>query len=326
MIFKEEDVLFERLSPTEFEELCFDLLLRVGFQNLVWRRGGADQGRDIEGKYIVNNQLVGSIEEKWFFECKHYTNGVPVEQLITKIAWADAEKPNHLVIFTTSYLSNSSRQWIEKIQKDKQYKIHIIENKLIKYLLINTFPELIEKYFVDKYEKLLLETMKNWLIHDILPNPPILSLFSRQIDFEKLCINEVTFLWNSYKFLTDEINDWKLEEKYEPFSLEFLDSYLINYSNCNSSIIKDDADIKLINYTYSGSDQDSKYKECFRAKILYNNTLSLYSFIRNKEDKGIEVLINANSSFTSKIRYVGCNARNELEIVFKLIHEEFDFA
>jgi len=52
MKFKEEDVNFDRLSPDDFEELCFDLLLRMGYKNLVWRQGGADQGRDIEGKYI----------------------------------------------------------------------------------------------------------------------------------------------------------------------------------------------------------------------------------------------------------------------------------
>ncbi|KTS70912.1 hypothetical protein NS115_24560, partial [Paenibacillus jamilae] len=138
MLFKEEDIQFERITPRKFEELCFDILLRMGYQSLIWRQGGADQGRDIEGKFIVNNQLVGTIEERWFFECKHYTNGVPVEQISTKIAWADAEGPNHFVLFTSSYLSNSSRQWLEKMQKGRPYKIHIIEGKIIKHLIVNT--------------------------------------------------------------------------------------------------------------------------------------------------------------------------------------------
>lgn len=156
MLFKEEDIQFGRITPREFEELCFDILLKMGYQSLIWRQGGADQGRDIEGKFIVNNQLVGTIEEKWFFECKHYTNGVPVEQISTKIAWADAEKPNHIILFVSSYLSSSSRHWLEKMQGDRQYKIHIIEGKLIKNIILNSFPDLIDKYFVNKYENYYL--------------------------------------------------------------------------------------------------------------------------------------------------------------------------
>lgn len=46
-------VRFDGLSPTDFEEFCFDLLIEVGFVNVDWRKGTpkasspSDRGRDI---------------------------------------------------------------------------------------------------------------------------------------------------------------------------------------------------------------------------------------------------------------------------------------
>jgi hypothetical protein len=77
MIFTEEDVDFEKIDDKEFEELCFDLLLKFGYQSLIWRQGGADSGRDIEANYAVVNPLIGSYIERWFIECKKYSGGVP---------------------------------------------------------------------------------------------------------------------------------------------------------------------------------------------------------------------------------------------------------
>lgn len=60
MIFEEQDIDFLRLSPQQFEEMCFDLLLSLGYQELVWRQGGSDNGRDLEGFYSVDNPLIGT--------------------------------------------------------------------------------------------------------------------------------------------------------------------------------------------------------------------------------------------------------------------------
>jgi HJR/Mrr/RecB family endonuclease len=92
-----EDINFNLLSPKQFEELCFDLLMELGFRKLIWRQGGADSGRDIQGTREVTSELLDPFEETWFFECKRYENGVPPEALNSKIVWADAERPKHLV-------------------------------------------------------------------------------------------------------------------------------------------------------------------------------------------------------------------------------------
>src|SRR6266498_2437335 len=107
MLFEEQDIDFAKLDDKQFEELCFDLLIKYGFHTLVWRQGGADSGRDIEAQYVLTNSLIGPYNERWFIECKHYSKGVPPEELNSKITWADAEKPQHLLIITSSYISNS---------------------------------------------------------------------------------------------------------------------------------------------------------------------------------------------------------------------------
>ena len=43
------------LSPTELENLCFDLLLKLGLKNLVWRTPGRDGGRDVQGEHFVED-------------------------------------------------------------------------------------------------------------------------------------------------------------------------------------------------------------------------------------------------------------------------------
>jgi HJR/Mrr/RecB family endonuclease len=102
MLFQESDIKFESLDSDSFEELCFDLLARLGFHSLVWRQGGADSGRDIEASYTVAHPLVKHYDDRWFVECKRYTGGVPVEELASKVAWAEAEKPAHFLIITKS--------------------------------------------------------------------------------------------------------------------------------------------------------------------------------------------------------------------------------
>lgn len=207
MKFDEQDIDFLSLTDKEFEELCFDLLLRLGYKGLVWRQGGADSGRDIEGRLSVNNSLVDKYEERWFFECKRYEKGIPPEAINSKIAWADAEKPKHFVIFVSSYLSNSTRIWLEKISSDKSYIIHTIESKQLKQLLLG-FPEIISEYFLDDYTKLLIDSRKTWLIHNLLPDLGTLSTLLKNIDEERLSVDELAFLWCSAKIRTSEIYEW----------------------------------------------------------------------------------------------------------------------
>src|SRR5687767_14495502 len=114
MILQEKDIDFSKIGWKLFEELCFDLLLKYHFHSLVWRQGGRDKGRDIEALFTVTNALITNFPEKWFIECKHHKGGLKVTDISDKIEWALAEKANHLLLITTSHLTQPTREWLDK--------------------------------------------------------------------------------------------------------------------------------------------------------------------------------------------------------------------
>lgn len=204
MKYTKEDIKFNEISPKGFENLCYDLLVKYDFKNLIWREGGADNGRDIEATFIFKNTIKNR-DTKWFFECKHYTSGgVPPNELNSKIAWADAESPDSLVIFISSYLTNNSRTWIEKIKPQKNYKIIPIEGEELKERLIK-YPELVERYFsLDRYDKLLKDIKDYKIKFGINPSFEFYQEIVKNIDLSKLDIEDIGFLlinfYDQYKF------------------------------------------------------------------------------------------------------------------------------
>ncbi|MBT2589189.1 hypothetical protein J7E50_03105 [Pedobacter sp. ISL-68] len=58
MIFHEDDINFERLDWKQFEEMCYDLLVKFQFHSMAWRQGGSDNGRDIEGRRYITDSIV----------------------------------------------------------------------------------------------------------------------------------------------------------------------------------------------------------------------------------------------------------------------------
>ena len=136
MYYTEEDIDFTILDGSRFEELCYDLLVRTGFYSAKWKQGGSDNGRDIECYFTVSNPLLGFYNDRWFVECKNHANAINVTDLSTKLAWANAEKPNHLLIITSSYLSKSTFEWLGKMKENAYYRIHVIEGKRLKEILL----------------------------------------------------------------------------------------------------------------------------------------------------------------------------------------------
>lgn len=194
MKYTKEDINFDEISPRSFENLCYDLLVKYNFHNLIWREGGADSGRDIEASFTFNNTIRNK-ETKWFIECKHYTSGgVPPEHLNSKIAWADAELPNSLVLFLSSYLSNGARTWLEKIIAQKQYDIICIEGEELKERLLN-YPDLVERYFsLNRYDQMLKDIKDYKSKFNINPSFEILKEIIENIDLKKLDTEDIGFI------------------------------------------------------------------------------------------------------------------------------------
>jgi hypothetical protein len=196
MIYKKEDIRFDQISPSEFERLCYELLLKYNFTELTWRQGGADKGRDIEGSLYFENQLFPD-KTKWFFECKRYAGGVSLDDLLTKTGWADVEKPDYLAFLTSSYITTAAKDWLEKKARDRSYKIVIVEGEELKERLLQ-FPDLIERFFsIGRYEKLFADIKEYWFGHNISPSFEVLKLLAEHLDPGSLTLNDLGFLFIS---------------------------------------------------------------------------------------------------------------------------------
>ncbi len=197
MIYSPADVTLDTITPNEFENLCYDLLLKYNFSDLIWRQGGADDGRDIEARYTSQNPIANA-EEKWYFECKRYTNGVPPAELNSKIAWADAGNPHFLVFFVSSYITNSARDWLTSIQASKNYRIIVIEGEEIKNRVAK-YDDLVERYFSnEKYEKMFKDIKDYSNKHNISPSYEFLKELIENLDLTKLEVEDFEFLLFSF--------------------------------------------------------------------------------------------------------------------------------
>jgi hypothetical protein len=142
---------FDNLTPTQFEEFCYDLLGEIGLVNLNWRKGTgyetspSDSGRDIECEFFTK---VGKKQysDKWFVECKHHKQGISVSEISGFSSWLIAEKPNKGLIIASNYLSNPCRDWIEKFNNtNKPLKIEYWELKDLENFA-KSYPSLLRKY------------------------------------------------------------------------------------------------------------------------------------------------------------------------------------
>lgn len=318
MMYDENDIKYNDINEHEFEELCFDLLVRLGFHSLIWRQGGADSGRDLEGLFSVSNPLVRSYEEKWFFECKHYMQGVPVAELYSKIAWADAEHPNHLVFFISSYMSNNTRTWLRQIQPTKLYKIHVIEGKQLKALVL-PFTDIIDRYFIDKYRKLLADTKRNWAFLNIFPDPQTLYLIQKNVDLSKLSLDYLALLWCFWRIKQDEIEVWTEDSDLE-ISFESIADRLKSSAKQEKSLISElRARASLIvKYSVATSLGDDKpFGRELRSDIVAKRGNTRWSAIHCitsfGNGEGIEVLIESKSDILVQIRHIKDNVSQEIE-------------
>lgn len=313
----EKHIDFNKLTPNEFEELCFELILKHGFSKVIWRQGGADNGRDIEAISTINNSLVGMFEEKYFFECKKYENAVPPAELNSKIAWADAEKPQHLVFMISSYLSNNARTWLEKIEIDKSYKIHVIEGAILSKILLQ-HEELVSKYFIlDKYINLLDETIDKWVLHNLTPNFYTYYYLLENLDKTSLSIKQIVFLYTSYFVHYSRLEEIE-NENYHGIDiskdLTELAEILKNNRTDNDSVLLLEKDIDTLS---SGGclslnrDDVNEFKYDFisseiriNSKTKGNYKLGYYLFKRINKTDCIEILLYHNSNLEFKIRYI----------------------
>jgi hypothetical protein len=147
--------VFEELSPTEFEEFCFELLVELRFVNVDWRKGTGkdasppDQGRDIQAQW-QRTEVDGSMHlETWFVECKHHAKGVPPEELQSLLTWAEAERPDVALVIASGFLSNPAKENLQKCEANRRppFRIKYWERPILERLTGDR-DDLLTKYLV----------------------------------------------------------------------------------------------------------------------------------------------------------------------------------
>lgn len=320
-----DDIHFNLLSPTQFEELCFDLLMELGFRKLIWRQGGSDSGRDIQGTREVISGLLEPFEETWFFECKHYHSGVSPEALNSKIAWADAERPKHLVFFISSYITNNARTWLATIARDKFYRVHLIEGKQLQHL-VSRSQILRSRYFSTEMQQLMQQAHRAWVMHYLIPEPDLLDTLARTKCLAEYDLGQLAFLWASLMIRFEQMDS--SERYYWCDSHDIMFSMLMQQSNTGTPVLLSSKYGWYWEETMAhegGADCDVLYNKVYASQIFTINDsmreyCALYALVRNEEGEGIEVLVSHNSSLTAYIRYIPKGAELALLAAKKILH------
>jgi|SRR6185437_7382530 len=141
------DLDLSRLSPTEFEELVYDLLGEEGFFNLEWRDGGADGGRDIVATSSQTDASGFRADAKWFCDAKLYSSGISFDVIPSAMSKATAHDVDFLLFAAWPHLTPPCKDDLSRWEDTNKprFKVRKWEKKDIKRLLLR-HPQLLKKY------------------------------------------------------------------------------------------------------------------------------------------------------------------------------------
>lgn len=109
------------LSPTQFENLIYDLVIAKRMVNVLWRTPGADGGRDIEAQSVLVDASGTQTATKWYIECKKYSGSVDWPTIHPKLSYADAAGADYLLLCTTSKFTPQAVNCCEQWNRARRY-------------------------------------------------------------------------------------------------------------------------------------------------------------------------------------------------------------
>ncbi len=138
----------EKLTPGEFQNLSYDLLISNGFINVKQRGKGGDGGRDLQGEHIstiVKDKLV----EKYWFQCKKVKKGVNFKNISTEIQKAEQKGINKFVVLSNTEITSVCMDDIDEWNKTK--RCHVLNWSGSTFLeLLFELPDICQRYFPDE--------------------------------------------------------------------------------------------------------------------------------------------------------------------------------
>ncbi|NCB85661.1 MAG: restriction endonuclease [Bacteroidia bacterium] len=142
--------MIEKLTPTQLENLTLDLLQLLGLQNCVWRTPGRDGGRDIQGDSIENDFSGYTRIESWYVDCKKYSTSVSWPVVWEKLAYAESNSADVLLIVTSSSLSPQAIDEINRWNCGRKKPSVRFWNGTDLEKRLRIYPELLIKYGLSK--------------------------------------------------------------------------------------------------------------------------------------------------------------------------------
>ncbi len=136
------------LSPTDFEQLCYDIVKLNNFKNVKFRGRGADGGRDLEAEYsfIIAKE---DIREKFWFQCKRQQDGVSYKQISTEVQKAEDHGITKFFILSNTDTTPDCKSDIEKW--NEKHRCRIIDRSGSSFLdLLFELPNVLTYYFPDE--------------------------------------------------------------------------------------------------------------------------------------------------------------------------------
>jgi len=124
-----EKFRWDAIDDEQFEELVFKVLKSANPQQIKWRKGPGDKGRDIQVQFRRQGALGDDIDETYFVEVKHYKKGVDPSAFEASLVWALAEQPHVLLIVVSSHLTTP---YNPKIRVPSPWERKEIENEILK--------------------------------------------------------------------------------------------------------------------------------------------------------------------------------------------------
>jgi len=144
---------WKHLSSSEFEEMCKDILLGLGLENVkrMSGPGSGDMGRDVIAEDTIGLKLGAKITTKVLAQCKNYgasqTSIGPAE--VERYALRAETLGYDVALIITSYeLTSQAKSIAEKISQDRRRRIKVhfwTETDIVDKL--EQFPRIREKYF-----------------------------------------------------------------------------------------------------------------------------------------------------------------------------------
>jgi hypothetical protein len=136
------EIDWTKITPSQFEELCWHILFENGFQNLKWIGGSGDRGRDILATKTEHPLSGIEIQSKWIIQCKKYSHSPSPANLEADIVWAEGHRPDYFLIILTCTITSGTYDWLNQIQPRRTFKILVLDKPMLETQILKNFEAL----------------------------------------------------------------------------------------------------------------------------------------------------------------------------------------